>query len=244
MGLSGQFSPQIVEPFVHQFDDVEAIKGRNGVWSMSANAGRIGSTHVHSHRFEPGSTKLKAAPKLPQRLAATALLHPDDPTTFQIDDQRDVFACPSQIQFIDGDGVNLVVTDASVILFQPSLYHASYRVPTQGKPASNIGQGHEPGQIHDQSRERTRDFRVGLDKGGSCSNSSPVVVFNHRGTFTLSTTGLSPMDTLRTVRHRYPCRRSFWPAGTSGSFSGSNSKMISPPSYRVRRYRNPFTPKA
>jgi hypothetical protein len=36
---------------------------------------------------------------------------------------------------------------------------------------------------------------------------------------------------LPSVRHRYPsCRRSFWPVGTSGSFSDSNSKMISPPS--------------
>jgi hypothetical protein len=61
-------------------------------------------------------------------------------------------------------------------------------------------------------------------------NSSPVVVLSHRGTLTLSITGLSPMDTLRTVRQRYPCRRSFCPAGTSGSFSGSTSKMISPPS--------------
>ena len=77
------------------------------------------------------------------------------------------------------------------------------------KDYRRIGQGHEAGQIHDQSRERTRDFRVGFDKGGACSNSSPVVVFNHRGTLTLSTTGLSPMDTLRTVRQRYPCRRSF-----------------------------------
>ncbi len=35
---------------------------------------------------------------------------------------------------------------------------------------------------------------------------------------------------LKCGRNVYPCRRSFWPAGTSGSFSGSNSKMISPPS--------------
>ena len=145
MGLSGQFSPQIVEPFVHQFDDMEAIKGHNGVWGMSANAGRIGPTHVHSHRFEPGPTKLKAAPKLPQRLAATALLHPDDPTALQIDDQRDVFACTSQIEFVDGDCANLAVADAPVILFQPSLHNGSYCVPTQGKPAANIGQGHEAG---------------------------------------------------------------------------------------------------
>ena len=202
---------------------------------VRANAGRIGPTHVHSHRLEPGSTELKAAPKLPQRLASAALLHPDDPAAFQINDQGDVFVCAPQIEFVNRDRANLAVTDAPVVLFQPTLHDGSYRVPAQGEPAGNIGQGHEPGQIHDQSRERTRDFRVGFDKGGSCSNSSPVVVFNHRGTFTLSTTGLSPMDTLRTVRHRYPCRRSFCQAGTSGSFSGSTSKMISPFSYRVRR---------
>ena len=54
------------------------------------------------------------------------------------------------------------------------------------------------GQIHDQAPEFTRDFRVGFDKG-DCSNSSPVLVFNHRSSFTLSTTGFSPIDTLRTV---------------------------------------------
>jgi len=55
----------IIEPFIHQLDNVEAIKGENRVRGMSSNTGRIGSTHVHSHRFEPSSTGLKAAPKLP-----------------------------------------------------------------------------------------------------------------------------------------------------------------------------------
>jgi transposase len=39
MGLSGELSPQIVEPFVHQFDDVEAIKGHNSVRGVSARKG-------------------------------------------------------------------------------------------------------------------------------------------------------------------------------------------------------------
>src|SRR6266404_7353494 len=134
---------------------------------MSSNTGRIGPTHVHSHRFEPSSTGLKAAPKLPQRLAATALVHPDNPTAFQIDDERDVFACTPQIQFVYGDCVNLPVTDALVVFFQPSLYHCFYSVPTQQEPASDVGQGHEAGQINDQSPERTCDFRVGFDKGGT-----------------------------------------------------------------------------
>jgi hypothetical protein len=109
---------------------------------VSANAGCIGPAHVYSHRLEPSSTQLEAAPKLPQRLASAALFHPDDPTAFQINDQRDVFSCPPQIEFVDGDRANLAVTYAPVILFQPSLHHGSYRVPTQGKPAGNIGQGH------------------------------------------------------------------------------------------------------
>ena len=74
---------------------------------------------------------------------------------------------PSQIELVDSNRVNLAVTDAPVILFQPSLHHRFDRVPTQEKPVSNISQGHEPGQVHDQSRERTRDFRVGLRTKGS-----------------------------------------------------------------------------
>ena len=90
------------------------------------------------------------------------------------------------------------------------------------------------------NRASARVIFVWASTKGACSNSSPVVVFTHRGTLTLSTTGLSPMDTLRTVRHRYPCRRSFCPPGTSGSFSGSISKMISPPSLARAQMPKPF----
>ena len=107
--------------------------------------------------------------------------------------------------------------------------------PTQQEPSGHVGQGHESGQIHNQSPERTRDFRVGFDKGGFCSNSSPVVVFN-RGTF-LEHHWFEPDGH---AAHRAPpisVPSQLLPGGTSGSFSGSNSKTISPFSYRVRRYR-------
>jgi hypothetical protein len=135
-------------------------------------------------------------------VSSAALFDPDDPAALQIDDQGDVFACASQIELVNGDGANLAVTDAPVILFQPSLHHGSDRVQLKESQPAISARVMNRATIYDQSRERTRDFRLGFDKGGSCSNSSPVVVFNHRGTLTLSTTGLSPMDTLRTARQR------------------------------------------
>ena len=47
---------------------------------IRSDRGVRGMPHVHSHGFESNSTELKTTPKLPQRVATTALVHPDDPT--------------------------------------------------------------------------------------------------------------------------------------------------------------------
>jgi hypothetical protein len=57
-----------------------------------------------------------------------------------------------------------------------------------------------------------------------------VVVLRQRGTFTLSTTGFSPMETVRSMRQRNPCRTNACPSGGNGSTSGSSSKMTCPAS--------------
>ena len=60
-----------------------------------------------------------------------------------------------------------------------------------------------------------------------CSNSSPVVVFNHRGTFTLNPTGLQPGGHRAHIPAAHPATEnhdavSFCACGTSGCSSGSN----------------------
>ena len=72
------------------------------------------------------------------------------------------------------------VSDAPIVFFQPTLHHASDRLPTQREPAGNIGQSHEASQIDNQSPERARDFRVGFDKGGDCDRRSGSVDFSTR----------------------------------------------------------------
>jgi hypothetical protein len=56
-------------------DDVEAIKGHNGVRGMSSNAGRIGSTHVHSHRLKGDGRRLELIAKALQVELLQELVH-------------------------------------------------------------------------------------------------------------------------------------------------------------------------
>ena len=54
----GQFPPQIIETFVHQFHDMKAVESQNRMWHVSWSAAGIGAAHVHGHRFEPSSAEL------------------------------------------------------------------------------------------------------------------------------------------------------------------------------------------
>ena len=64
----GQFTPQIIETFVHQLHDMKAVESQNRVWRVGSHAAAICSAHVHGHRFEPSSAELEAAPELTQSL--------------------------------------------------------------------------------------------------------------------------------------------------------------------------------
>ena len=67
-------------------------------------------------------------------LAVTALFHPDDPAKFSRSmTKADVFRCPPQIEFVNRDRANLAVTDAPVVLFQPSSAPRFKRCPNSGK---------------------------------------------------------------------------------------------------------------
>ena len=91
LGFPGQFTPQIIETFVHQLHDMEAVESQNRVWRVGSHAGRICSAHVHGHRFEPSSAELEAAPELTQSLSSATFPHPNDTSALHVHDQRDVF---------------------------------------------------------------------------------------------------------------------------------------------------------
>jgi hypothetical protein len=74
--VSGQFTPQIIETFVHQLRDMKAVESQNRVWRVGSHAAGICSAHVHGHRFEPSSAELEAALELTQSLCPAAFPHP------------------------------------------------------------------------------------------------------------------------------------------------------------------------
>ncbi len=63
-----EYTPQIIETFVHQLHDMKAVENKNSMWRVGSHAAGICSAHIYGHRFELSSAELEAAPELTQSL--------------------------------------------------------------------------------------------------------------------------------------------------------------------------------
>jgi hypothetical protein len=105
-----QLAPQIVEPFVSHLQHMEAVKAQNVARSI---CGCVCSTH--GHRLGTRAAGLKAAPRLRQRLAASARTRWHCWPSLQAHYRRDLFAAPVRMKRADGDPPNRPVADALAV---------------------------------------------------------------------------------------------------------------------------------
>ena len=121
--FAGQFTPQIIETFVHQLHDMKAVESQNRVWRVGSHAAGICSAHVHGHRFEPSSAELEAAPELTQSLGPAAFPHPHDTSALHVHDQRDVFCACAPDRVHQWRSAHPAVSDAPIVLFQTPFHY-------------------------------------------------------------------------------------------------------------------------
>ena len=96
--LAEEFSSQVGELLVEQFDDVEVIEHDLGLGQLLADRLDVGGRHVHGHRLDLGPGSAQSPPKRLQRLAAFALADEHHGPALQIQDDRQVAvaACRSR----------------------------------------------------------------------------------------------------------------------------------------------------
>jgi len=90
--LAIQFSPQVGELLVEQFDDMKVIEHNLGLGQPLADGLDVGLRHVHGHGLNLSPRSPQTLPKRLQGLAAFALADEYHRAALQIQDHRQIVA--------------------------------------------------------------------------------------------------------------------------------------------------------
>jgi hypothetical protein len=153
IGLSPQRPAQFVELFVDQLDDVEVIENQCRLWQVFQDGAPVGCGHVAGGGFDACVALAHPPPELAQCLGSSPFGDMDDVAAIQVDDQGVELGFCADVDFVDGNALDLLEREAFVAFGEVLFDDLLDRVPAQVGQGSHVDKRHQAAQSADESSQ-------------------------------------------------------------------------------------------
>lgn len=138
---------------------MERVEHDVGVRQILFDRRNITPRHVHRHRPHPRAATAQALPEGVERVGAFAPTDVNDGAGFEVEDQRAVAQRASEVDFVDGDGGDLLQGRLGEALAEMFLLDAFDEVPAD---AEEMGDGLDGSQFEEVEDEALEGAGVGF----------------------------------------------------------------------------------
>src|SRR5436190_20280676 len=139
-----QLPAEGAELLVVQLDDMKVIEDMHRVPDVLANGPDVGGGHVRGHGLNLGVGTAQPFPEKLEGIHAFTVSDVDDGTRFKIEHDGQIPVSLADVDFIDGDLLELVQLGLAEAAREIPGLDVLDRVPANGQVVGDILNGHEP----------------------------------------------------------------------------------------------------
>src|SRR4029077_8420238 len=160
-----QLPAEGAELLVVQFDHMKVIEHVHRSPDVLANGSDVGGRNVRGNRLDLGVGTTQPFPEKLEGIHAFAIADEDDGTSFQIEHDGQIPVPLADVDFIDGNLLELVQLGLAEAALEIPGLDVLDRVPANGQVVSDILDGHQPRELQGVAFEGMRVMFLGIGKG-------------------------------------------------------------------------------